>query len=404
MKAEIKRGDARFDPPFPLRGADTQCGKGIGTLTRNNFTTPEDRHARTLQGCKVAQAIPGEIRRGARQLQHIAPGANTGCGGGFHHGGHAHAACQQFAGKLQIERPAARDHRAIGGADALRTRKCLQRARGHDARHSPARHRHWAFMRAWGQDQPARAESNGGTFYQRGDFIRREAAPHCCAVMKAHARLPCTGKKRAALAELRIWRSMAVAGGKGFQILAARRFTFIQHHHIRARFGSGDGGGKPSGAGTDHQNIAGLIGYLRGRVAKRGGFRREGACHRHAIGHLHHAGALAGLAIHRHHAIKTSTHAAPKPALGALGGFAQRQNARSRKRGGDAFPRQRLHRLAVEADLNRRLGRGDIGVLQPHALAVCAKTGSHHRMRRGRVHPRESPPWPESPFAAPIRC
>ena len=115
---------------------------------------------------------------------------------------------------------------------------------------------------------------------------------------------------------------MAVAAGKRLQILPAGGFAFIQHHHIRARFGSGDGGGKPGGTGADHQDIAGLFGDICGGGAKRGGCSREGAFYRHSIGYLHHAGALAGLAIHRHHAIKTGAHAAPEPSLRALGRFA----------------------------------------------------------------------------------
>ena len=197
---------------------------------------------------------------------------------------------------------------------------------------------------------------------------------------------------------------MAVAGSKRLQILPARGFTFIQHHHLGAGFGRGDGGGKPGGAGANHQDIADLFNNFGGRTAKRGRFGREGAFYRHAIGNLHHAGALAGLAIHRDHAIKTGAHAAPKPALRALGRFAQRQNAGSRKRCGNALARQGFHRSAVEADPDRRLRRGYMGVMQPHALAVCAKTGSHHRTRCVRVHPREFPSWPVSLFAAPTRC
>ena len=156
---------------------------------------------------------------------------------------------------------------------------------------------------------------------------------------------------------------MAVAGGKRLQILPAGCLPFIQHHYIRARFGSGDGSGKPGGAGADHQDIAGLFGNIGGCNAKRGRLSREGAFHRHAIGHLHHAGALADLAIHRHHAIKTGAHTAPKPALCALGRFAQRQNACGGKRCGNALAWQSFHRSAIEADPNRRRRRGDMWVM-----------------------------------------
>jgi hypothetical protein len=73
--------------------------------------------------------------------------------------------------------------------------------------------------------------------------------------------------------------------------------------------------------------------------------------------------ALAGLAIHRDHAIKTGAHAAPKPALRSLGRFAQRQNAGSRKRCGNALARQGFHRSAIEAYPDRRRRRGDMGVM-----------------------------------------
>ena len=363
MKAKIERGNAGSDPLFALRCTDAKHLKTRATFTRDDLAAPVKRHAGALQYRQIAQPIPGEIRRGAHEAQHIAPGAKPRRGGRFHHSGNTHAASQQFTRKLQIERPAARNHRALGGAYALRACKRLQRAGRHHTRQSPARHRHRAFMRAGGQDQPTRAESNGGTFHKCCDFIWREAAPNRGTVMEANPCFPRAGKKRATLAELRIRRGMAVTGGERLQILPAGCFAFIQHHHLGAGFGRGDGGGKPGGAGANHQDIADLFNNFGGRTAKRGRFGWEGAFYRHAIGNLHHAGALAGLAIHRDHAIKTGAHAAPKPALRALGGFAQRQNSGSRKRCGNALARQGFHRRAIEADPDRRRRRGDMGVM-----------------------------------------
>ena len=363
MKAKIERGNAGSDPLFSLRCADAKRLEMRTTFTRDDLAAPVKRHAGALQYRQIAQPIPGEIRRGAHQPQHIAPGAKPRRWGRFHHRGNTHAASQQFTRKLQIERPTARNHRALSRAHALRARKRLQRARRHHPRQSPARHGHRAFMRAGGQDQPTRTESNGGTFNKCGDFIRREATPNRSTVMEANAGLSRAGKKRAALAKLCIRCSVLVAGGERLQILPARGFAFIQHHHFGASFGRGDGGGKPGGTGADHKDVAGLIGNLGWGAAKRGGFSREGAFHRHAIGNLYHAGALAGLAIHRDNAIKTSTHAAPQPALRAPGRFAQRQNAGSRKRCGNALARQGFHRRAIEADPDRRLRRGDMGVM-----------------------------------------
>jgi hypothetical protein len=44
--------------------------------------------------------------------------------------------------------------------------------------------------------------------------------------------------------------SVLVAGGERLQILPARGFAFIQHHHLGARFGSSNGGAGTSMYGS----------------------------------------------------------------------------------------------------------------------------------------------------------
>ena len=72
--------------------------------------------------------MPSRIRsgRGARHGPGLAPGSRARPRRGFHHRQRLHAAGQQFAGKLQVERPAAGDQHAFAGADALRANQRLQ--------------------------------------------------------------------------------------------------------------------------------------------------------------------------------------------------------------------------------------------------------------------------------------
>ena len=94
LKAKIKRGNAGSDPLFSLWCADAKRLEARATFTRDDLAAPVKRHASALQYRQIAQPIPGEIRRVAREAQHIAPSAKPGRGGRFHHGGNTHAAGQ----------------------------------------------------------------------------------------------------------------------------------------------------------------------------------------------------------------------------------------------------------------------------------------------------------------------
>ena len=177
-------------------------------------------------------------------------------------------------------------------------------------------------MRAGGKDQPSRSDYLVAAVAQHGDLIRCEAAPDGYAGRHRDTRRMRFGVQGIAGAELGIRLLCDVARRERLEVLPARRVAFLQHEHIRTRTPGGDGGGEPGGSGPDDEDIT--CDVLRPRIhgirKRRGGAMR--ALHHHAVLGLHHAGALARAAVHRHDAVEAGAHAAPQAAFRARHGAA----------------------------------------------------------------------------------
>ena len=330
----------------------TSCA-GDQRVVDHNTGTPA-RRQRGQHRHPVAQQIGGVARH---RRQQFAPRGEAGARRGLHHRDRLHAAGQQFAGQLQVQRTVpAISTRSPGQTRCARTSVC-KRAGGHHAGQRPAGQRRRRLMRARRQDQAPGSEGDRPPAHQRGDLVGREGAPDDGVGLDPHAGpLRAVGAGRGQCGTARPARRPQWLSASGLAYWppgAARSSSSTTAAPASAAAMAAD---RPAGP-PPTTSTSGLASSAASPVGRR--FERTPASAGSAPVTRMPSATLVRQArwpmrpSTRDDAVEAGAHAAIQPARRAGCGAAEGDDAGGRQRGGDGLALQRRDRLAVELDCHR---------------------------------------------------
>jgi hypothetical protein len=115
LEAHVDGGDFDGDDLLALGGGDAGGGDAAFALEGGDLAAPEHGDAGGAELGEVEEALARQAGVAGEHGRDGTEGARVRAGRGFDDGGDLHAAFDQLAGKLQVERAVAGDEHAAGG-------------------------------------------------------------------------------------------------------------------------------------------------------------------------------------------------------------------------------------------------------------------------------------------------